>query len=283
MKAQFPNKQLTALKLLISKFPIKKYTCMYKKRWLTLLSSLVLIGSLFLFVSTAQELWATVRVQAARVEVQTQANSPILITSISIVPSDPKAPTFGYEVVNVGSKAISAYVVRHDTYDGDVQSGGSGMTFKSMWSFNSLLHPYARHDETFAGVTYGTDISKIVLSVDFVEFADGSTWGADTFQTSEKLAGRRAGGRAVIKKLRDIRKVSGLKTVSDTIESDTNPLPVVTITTAEMEKSQLWKEGFDEGVRIVRVRLKNAHRKGGSIAMEVELSKQYDVSEERQR
>lgn len=244
------------------------------KRSLTLLAAGALLTALLALGITSRELLSGIRIQAINVEVQTQSGVPLTIGSVVVTPSDPKQPVFSYEVINSGDKPISAYAIRHDVTVDSVQT--SGVTFTSMWSYNSLLYPQARNPENSGSTAYGAAVNKVVLSVDFVEFADGSTWGADTFKMSEKLAGQRAGGRAALTELRDKSKKHGLKAVSDAIDEEI-------VLTPESDKSRIWKVGFEEGVRIVRVRLQHAKRKGGSSALESELLKPFDISEERQR
>jgi len=240
----------------------------------TILGAAMLLGALFTFTLATRELLAAAKTQLANVEVRTQAGVPITITSINVTSSNPKQPVFTYEVVNPSDKAVSAYAIRHDVTVGTTET--SGVSFTSLWSISSLLDPQTRSPEEFGGTTYGAAVSKVILSVDFVEFADGSTWGDDTFKMSEKLAGRRAGGQATLKVFRDKSKTQGLIAVSDALEEDLSIAP-------QADKSPLWKEGFGEGVRIVRVRLQHAKRKGGIPALDLELLQPFDLSEGRQQ
>lgn len=239
----------------------------------TILGVTTLLGSLFAFTFASQELITAGRTQPAKVEVLTQAGVPIAITSINVTSSDTKRPVFTYEIVNSKDKPISVYAIRHDVTIGTTETSGVSLT--SLWSVNSLLYPQTRSQEEFGGTTYGATVSKVVLSVDFVEFADGSTWGSDSFKMSEKLAGRRAGGRAMLQVFRDKSKAHGLIAVSDDLEADFSIAP-------QADKSPLWKDGFGEGVRIVRVRLQHAKRKGGIPALDSELLQPFDLSDGRQ-
>lgn len=249
------------------------FRTMNVSRWLTLSSILILSVAIISLVLASSELYAAIKTQEAKVTAREQADSPLIIIITGVAPSDPKAPEFSYEVLNISHKAISAYAIRHDALVGNSQS--SGVMLVSMRSVNSLLHSQARLEETFRGITYAAGVNEVALSVDFVEFEDGTRWGTDAFKMSEKLAGRRAGGRAALKKLRDLAKTRGLKAVLDALEENIDGV-------AQSAESQLWKEGFDEGVRIVQAKLKHAQHKNGVAALEKELLESFDTSEGRQ-
>jgi hypothetical protein len=243
-------------------------------RILNFSAGLALLASLLIFALTSRELSAAGKAQAASIEVLAQAGVPLAITSIVSSTSDPKQPTFTYEVVNSSDKPVSAYAIRYDVTVGASQT--SGAAFTTLWSANSLLQPQARSAEDFQNTTYGAAVSKVILSVDFVEFADGNTWGADTFKMSEKLAGARAGGSAALEQLRGEAKARGLKSVADLIDKEIKLTP-------QTDKTETWKEGFEEGVRSVRARLQHAKRKGGLSTLESELFQPFDVSEGRRQ
>jgi hypothetical protein len=243
-------------------------------RWLKLFSALTFVVAILSLVLVSRQLYAAIKTQEVNVIVQTQPESPLILTIISITPSSPRTPEFSYAVVNGSSKAVSAYAIRHTVKVGGSQT--SGVTLTSMRSASSLLYQQARIEESFMGVTYAADVGEIVLSADFVEFEDGTTWGADTFKMSEKLAGRRAGGQAALRKLRELSRIQGLETVFNIIDGEI-------AVAAPFDKSQLWREGFDEGVRIVQVKLRHTKSKKGNLALEQELLEPFDVSERRQQ
>lgn len=242
-------------------------------RLLVFLIAAALLIAVSTYVLTAQELLAVNKTQAVSVEVRGQEGTPLAISSINTVSSNPQQPVFSYEVINSGDKPVSAYAIRHDVTVGNGQS--SGVTLTTLWSLNTLLYPHASNPEDFRGRSYGAEVSKVVLSVDFVEFIDGTTWGQDTFKMSEKVAGNRAGGRAVLNKLRDKSSTRGLTAVLEAINGEIMIAP-------RTDKSQLWKDAFEEGIKTVRVRLQNANRKGGLPALERELIRPFDASERRQ-
>ncbi len=50
----------------------------------------------------------------------------------------------------------------------------------------------------------------------------------------------------------------------------------------QSDQTPLWREGFDEGVRIVQAKLNHTKHKKGVAALERELLEPFDVSERRQ-
>lgn len=258
-----PRTSISSFNLFKARFGVK-----------TLLAAAMVIGAVVTFVLTAQELIAAGRKQAVNVEVQNQPGVPLSITSLNVTSSDATKPVFTYEVINTNDQPISAYAIRHDVIIGTAQT--SGVTFTSRWSVNSLLYPQTGSAEEFGSTTYGATVSKVILSVDFVEFADGSTWGADAFKMSEKLAGKRVGGEAALEMLRGKSEMHGLTAVADAIEEEIS-------LASEQDKSELWREGFAEGVKIVRLRLQHAKSKGGLPALKSELLLPFDIAKGRKQ
>lgn len=244
--------------------------------WLKLFSVLLFFVATLSLVLASSQLYAaiTTQDQVVNISVQPQAESPLILTIISITPSTLRTPEFNYEVLNISPKAVSAYAIRRDAVIGNSQN--SGVTLTSMRAVSSLLYPQARLEESFMGVTYAADVGEIKLSVDFVEFEDGTTWGADTFKMSEKLAGRRAGGQATLKKLRELSKTQGMEATINILEGDI-------AVTVQPDKTKLWREGFDEGVRIVQAQLQHTKHERGLAALEQELSEPFDISEKRRQ
>jgi hypothetical protein len=115
-------------------------------------------------------------------------------------------------------------------------------------------------------------LSPIKVSVDYVEFTDDSTWGQDTCQTVEYLAGERAGGEAAIKWFQNFIREKGMKAALDVIRNRD----------ANIEKpdnpSARWNEAFRQGVEIVGHRIMTAYQTEGEAEVAVVLSKPYDAS-----
>jgi hypothetical protein len=116
----------------------------------------------------------------------------------------------------------------------------------------------------------------VELAVDFVEFADGTRWGDDTGKSGEMLDGLRAGGKAAIKRYREVLANEGADGVERALE-------VLNLTPPESQnKSVKWVDGFNSGISTVKSRLTAARAKAGKDGIKRELDKPFDSTEGRQ-
>jgi len=111
------------------------------------------------------------------------------------------------------------------------------------------------------------------LSLDFVEFTDGSFWGGDTCQSAERLGGLRAGARAArahFKKKLDEKGVDAL--VKGLYVDD----PTLTLPEGY---SDAWKAGFRGAVNTFRERIRQANVEGGLPEVEAALQRPFDTTD----
>ncbi|HYG81261.1 MAG TPA: hypothetical protein VD861_12775 [Pyrinomonadaceae bacterium] len=114
------------------------------------------------------------------------------------------------------------------------------------------------------------------MVVDFVEFADGTRWGGDAGRSGEMLDGYRAGGKAALKKYREILASGGTDALEQALASQDSLQP------DDKTKSSVWLDGFSSGVSRVKSRLSTAKTKGGQEEVRRELGKPFDSTEGRQ-
>lgn len=209
----------------------------------------------------------TSQAQEPTITAQVQRDSPLAITSITsagrMVP-DLQNIEFGFYVINISSKPIRAYAIRQDNSAGATKLGG-GVALYNPQLANSLLLP---NQSTFIPDTsYVTSDQKnsIVLSVDFVEFSDGTKWGPDSERSSERAAGQRAAAHLVSERLLQILNSGKAEGVMREIEAGTTNIELPTDRSAE------WKEGFRAGRVAVLNRLKRANEGRGPTELEREL------------
>jgi hypothetical protein len=115
-------------------------------------------------------------------------------------------------------------------------------------------------------------VNTVTLSVDFVEFVDGQTWGKDTYNSADRLAGQRAGGRAAYEHFRRLLAQKGFPALSEAVAAQGEELA------PPQQHSPEWQDGFRMGVGLVRVRLNRAKQEGGLKKVELELQGSYDTS-----
>lgn len=124
----------------------------------------------------------------------------------------------------------------------------------------------------FMGPDKNMPLSPIEVSLDYVEFADGSIWGQDTCQTVEYLAGERAGGVAAIKWFQNFINEKGMAAALEVIRNRAWKVE------KPYNRSAKWNEAFGFGVEVVSHRIMTAYQSEGEAEVTVALSKPYDAS-----
>lgn len=237
----------------------------------------ILVVSTFLIFIISFGFWyltGRAAVQSPIITVQQQDDVPLQISNAVIDSANLIKPKYTYIVTNVSAKPIRVYAIQQQVIYGEEKSTDRGLTLSHLTAITRLLQPQSSKTVDGGGnSSYPKSISEIVLSVDFVEFADGSTWGEDSFKSAESLAGQRAGGKAAIKHFREKLKAKGFNAL---VEADETVLPE-----DANGKSQMWLEGFQTGFSLVRHKVKDAKSKGGITFVTQELEKPFDASEGR--
>lgn len=199
-----------------------------------------------------------------RVSVRTQPGAPLRVSSVKDNSDDADAPVVEFVVENLGGKPIQAFWIAYDTVArGFKVTLGLGVNDATS---EQVLPPGRRRE---LGIL-NREKQPVALSVDFVEFADGTTWGADAARYAESLEAERAGGRAESQRLLKLLGTGGPAAVMDavaggTISGQANP-----------QSRSEWN--FLIGVRIVRTRIQRAFAERGLAGVEDALRQPYDMS-----
>jgi hypothetical protein len=120
----------------------------------------------------------------------------------------------------------------------------------------------------------------VTLSIDFVEFEDGSTWGRDMYNAHDKLAGQREGAKAERERLRELLKSKGPSAVFDAVRAEvSDDLPPTSETTTK--HSEEWRLGYSNGVALIRHRLRETVQADDAASAERALSRPVDLSESK--
>jgi hypothetical protein len=140
-----------------------------------------------------------------------------------------------------------------------------------------LLKPHeSKQEDGGYGHLYQSPPTEMELTIDFVEFADGTRWGDDTSRFADILDGMRAGGKAALKRYREILANEGAQGLEEALAGQNPVRPDAAAKPAE------WNDGLTMGVNTVNRRLKAAKAKDGLEGVKRELDKPFDATEGRQ-
>jgi hypothetical protein len=231
----------------------------------------VLVGALCFYTSRALPRGGQTRVVAAE-----QPGSPLLVVPAFVDSSNPLRPQYTYFLTNLSEKPIRAYTIQ-ESVSLDAGAPIIGATMSHLLAVKLFLMPGAtKQEEGGLGATYETSPVKIELAVDFVEFADGTRWGADANNSGDRLDGMRAGGKAAAKKYREILDAKGVIALEQALAASDLMRP------GSQSKSQAWAEGFNTGVNTVKSRLVKAKTEKGLEELRHELNRPFDSTDGRQ-
>jgi hypothetical protein len=212
-------------------------------------------------------------VQSANILIKEQDGAPLRILATSIKSAEPKNFKLQAAVQNQGSKEIRAYAITSETATGEGQSGYT--QFINLTRRAEIWQPTEIKTIEVSDVR-DEPVLSVRLAVDFVEFSDGTTWGPDTNNSRDLLAGQREGARAERQRLRQLLKSKGRAAAVGAIQdSDESLIAPPT----SLNRSQKWLEGFRAGAGSVHARLRRVLQ-GGAAQIELELDKPFDTSEE---
>ncbi|MBC7932779.1 MAG: hypothetical protein H7Z38_19630 [Rubrivivax sp.] len=211
--------------------------------------------------------------QALTLRIESQPQSPLQFSSTNILSSDPFSPKIEFTVTNTGAKGIRAFTVSREV----VTDAGSrrAAILTNLTTQRKVLQPGQSKSDTVNEPYSPVPISSIILSIDFVEFVNGETWGKDAYKSGERLAGQRAGGRAAYEHFRQLLTRKGSSALLKAITSEGDEL------VPPQQNSPEWQDGFKTGVGLVRLRFNRAKKEGGLRGVELELQQPYDTSERR--
>lgn len=207
----------------------------------------------------------SIQTQEPTITVEVQADVPLAITSVTSagrMAPDSQFVEFGFYVINVSPKPIRAYAIKQEISANGTKLGGGVALYNSQLA-NSVLRP---NQSVFIGDTSNVTSGKkntISLSVDFVEFADGTKWGPDSVKSSERAAGQRAGAHDISQRL-----LEGLN--EGKVENVIHEMEAANVEFAD-DHSEEWKEGFRAGRIAVLNRLKHVKAEHGPTEFEREL------------
>lgn len=167
---------------------------------------------------------------------------------------------------NVSGKSIRAYAIR--VFEGDFDKDVGMTDFGYATRDSALLKPYQTRIGEIGESSFSEKAESIKIAVDFVEFTDGSVWGADITKSAQILAGLRAGAEASLEFLKNINKQNGFEAVIKSLDE-------IKVAPPENQCSQ-WNRGFRSGTSVIKFRIKKIYETQGKQTAEAELQKPFD-------
>lgn len=206
-------------------------------------------------------------------QVQEASGAPLLLSvQTKWATGDQQMLEVYFTAKNTGSRPVRAYAVRV-SHGVEGQEGG-GCFLNNIEKAGKILQPnQSVGRSTWRPVPESDPQTPIDLTLDFVEFADGTVWGSDSCQSAERLAGLREGARAA--RLRFKRKLDdkGIDTfVSQLYANDPDLAP-------PEGHSDVWKAGFRGAINSLREKVRKANEDGGLPEVEAALKRPFDASE----
>ena len=167
----------------------------------------------------------------------------------------------------MGAKPIRAYNISQITLRGTQDS--RGMLLSNLELSNVVLRPGQYFTESITYQPSADKPNQVTLSVDFVEFADGTTWGPNLYKADEMLDGQRAGAREAKKRILKAYKSDGVQAALNLVEDPATAAPLP-------EAAQTWKAGYNRGYSFTTRRLKALLKEGEINKVEAELRRLSD-------
>jgi len=203
--------------------------------------------------------------QAPIITAPAQPGTPLAISRLRIISWNGHNLEVALDLINLSSKSIRAYAVKQRLLR---EERSKAVTFTSLDLTNRLpLSPdQSTTDFEVVQVTTAQE-DQIVFSVDYVEFSDGTKWGADSANFADHSAGQRAAAHILSKRLLRILEEGNSSDVMAAIESGVESIEPPANRSAE------WKAGFRGGSNSMAGHLKRAQKNGSLSQVERELRK----------
>jgi hypothetical protein len=205
---------------------------------LSMMSIIVLLGIAFFAPSSSSAQIALSRQNDIQLEVYNSPDAPVFITQSAIneSPYFQDVRCIDFALQNIGQKRIIVFVPL--------------LSSASFVDGNMLNHRYDFDPGKLIQTGMNEDRIKfkpgdvVSLSIDYVLFSDGTSWGKDTQKNSESIAGYFDGEKFAIEQIRGLLKEKNsdelfrLLRLAKAGKLDDSPPPVDT------QKSEKWQRGF---------------------------------------
>lgn len=169
-------------------------------------------------------------------EVLLQTDSPIFLSVVNIDNSDSLFQKVNFTMQNISNKSIRAYTL-------------VGRNITTSIFTKKLFQPEQVNNEEYYEERANIKPNMVIsLSIDYVEFEDGTSWGADIRRQSEHIAGFKNGETIAIEKFRELIKNRDLKTLQTLFQQK---LTQINAPIADSKQTEKWQRGFEQGYKSV--------------------------------
>lgn len=205
-----------------------------------------------------------------------QPEAPLRLSVLSDQELSDHSPKVEVKITNVSQKAISAYVIAYEILTDKWERGGAELSVAG--AVSALFKPRQSTSKVLgAGIHQSIPMQQVKILVDFVEFADGITWGGDLYRNWEYLNGMRKGGRDAQRALSRLFDADQQEAFIKAVKGPSiNLLP-------PGGHSERWSEGYRVGVESTKERVKRAAESGVLSELETALRQPFDAIDEMRR
>jgi hypothetical protein len=207
-----------------------------------------------------------------------QEDSPLQILSTWVATDTPQNFRLMVQVQNQGGQAIRAYAINSQTASAKHQNGST--EFLNLTQRSAFWQPTEIKTVEVAD-SQDEPIKSVRLTIDFVEFADGSTWGPDSANSRDFLAGQREGAKLARQRLRQLMQNKGVEAL--TLEVQKGDAEQTVDPDIARNHSPQWVEGFRYGAASTHRRLANAIASKDKERIKAELDRPFDTFEEKHK
>lgn len=190
-----------------------------------------------------------------KVETLRQKGCPLKIMIVNVDNSGLSYQNINYSLQNLSDKPIRAYTLLGD-------GKGNGKIITNFLSVE-LFQPNKNEFDSFP-VERETikENETVFLSIDYVEFADGSSWGSDSQGKSKEIAGQREGAKAAIQQLKNSIKNQKPNSENPVASLLTKDIQEISVDVPNTDQSDEWKKGFRRGYKTVIFVLQREREQG---------------------
>jgi hypothetical protein len=187
------------------------------------------------------------------VDAMNQPDSPLIITLVGVNNTAERVQAINFTLQNTNLKKIKNYSILLSYRPNSLRSG--------LYTFQSAIAPGQVIERSVSEARVNIDEEKTaLLSVDYVVFEDGSSWGEDSKKESKFLSSFEEGQKKALSEVKDLINKSDKAALSKLLlrEDFETDIPTTGVNTPDNQRI-----GFSSGYKSVLVALQTIYRNQG--------------------